>query len=176
MSCHPQKSFNAIYKNQQNYRFIYFSTQCQGRAIGNPTSSIQEVSDSNLDPDTDYSEWSSLWVSRISPDKFRDSGLHQTTIASFHTIWNVLITDHFNIRRYIGCPRRKGQYSWRSQCRSFLAKRCTCTCVLFRTVSEIELFHCTVHSTLYRRATRHVLTRDAKCIDVDGGIFENVLY
>jgi hypothetical protein len=29
---------------------------------------------------------------------------------------------------------------------------------------------------LYRRATRHVLTRDAKGIDVDGGIFENVLY
>jgi hypothetical protein len=27
-----------------------------------------------------------------------------------------------------------------------------------------------------RRATRHVLTRVAKCIDVDGGIFENVLY
>jgi hypothetical protein len=26
-----------------------------------------------------------------------------------------------------------------------------------------------------RRATRHVLTRDAKCIDVDGEIFENVL-
>jgi hypothetical protein len=25
-------------------------------------------------------------------------------------------------------------------------------------------------------ATRHVLTRDAKCIDVDGGVFENVLY
>jgi hypothetical protein len=43
-------------------------------------------------------------------------------------------------------------------------------------VSEIELFHCTVHCTLYRRATRHVLTRVAKCIDVDGGIFENVLY
>jgi hypothetical protein len=50
------------------------------------------------------------------------------------------------------------------------------TCVLFRTVSELELFHCTVHCTLYRRATRHVLTRVAKCIDVDGGIFENVLY
>jgi hypothetical protein len=30
--------------------------------------------------------------------------------------------------------------------------------------------------SLYRRATRHVLTRVAKCIDVDGGIFENVLY
>jgi hypothetical protein len=27
-----------------------------------------------------------------------------------------------------------------------------------------------------RRATRHVLTQVAKCIDVDGGIFENVLY
>jgi hypothetical protein len=40
--------------------------------------------------------------------------------------------------------------------------------------SEIELFHCTVHCTLYRRATCHVLTRVAKCIDADGGIFENV--
>jgi hypothetical protein len=26
-----------------------------------------------------------------------------------------------------------------------------------------------------RRAERHVLTRVAKCIDVDGGIFENLL-
>jgi hypothetical protein len=30
--------------------------------------------------------------------------------------------------------------------------------------------------SLYRRATRHVLTRVGKCIDVDGGIFENILY
>jgi hypothetical protein len=29
--------------------------------------------------------------------------------------------------------------------------------------------------SLYRRATRYVLTRVAKCIDVDGGIFVNVL-
>jgi hypothetical protein len=28
---------------------------------------------------------------------------------------------------------------------------------------------------IVRRATSHVLTRVAKCIDVDGGIFENVL-
>jgi hypothetical protein len=42
--------------------------------------------------------------------------------------------------------------------------------------SETELFYYTVHCTLYRRATLHVLTRLAKCIDVDGGIFENVLY
>jgi hypothetical protein len=40
-------------------------------------------------------------------------------------------------------------------------KKCICTCVLFRMVSEIELFHCTVHCTLYRRATRHVFTRVA---------------
>jgi hypothetical protein len=45
------------------------------------------------------------------------------------------------------------------------------TCVLFLTVSGAELLHCTdeQHSI-------HVLTRVAKCIDVDGGIFENVLY
>jgi hypothetical protein len=53
---------------------------------------------------------------------------------------------------------------------------CICTCVLIRTVSEIQLFHCTVHCKPYRRATSHVLTRVAKCIVVDGGIFENVLY
>jgi hypothetical protein len=55
-------------------------------------------------------------------------------------------------------------------------KMCICTCVLFRTVSEIELFHSTVHCTLYRQATRHVLTRVAKCLDGVVGIFENVLY
>jgi hypothetical protein len=32
-----------------------------------------------------------------------------------------------------------------------------------------------LYSTLYRQATRHILTRVAKCIDVDGGIFENIL-
>jgi hypothetical protein len=57
-----------------------------------------------------------------------------------------------------------------------LSKKITCTYVLFGRVSEIELFYCTVHCTLYRRATRHVLTRVAKNIDVDGGIFENALY
>jgi hypothetical protein len=33
-----------------------------------------------------------------------------------------------------------------------------------------------LYSTLYTVQTCHVLTRVAKCIDVDGGIFENVLY
>jgi hypothetical protein len=31
------------------------------------------------------------------------------------------------------------------------------------------------HQDELRRATRHVLTRVAKCTDVDGGIFENSL-
>jgi hypothetical protein len=39
-----------------------------------------------------------------------------------------------------------------------------------------ETVGCTVDCILYRRATRHVFTRVAKCIDVDDGIFENVLY
>jgi hypothetical protein len=42
---------------------------------------------------------------------------------------------------------------------------------LFRTVSEIEQFHC----TLCRRATHYFLTRDAKYTDVDDGIFENYI-
>jgi hypothetical protein len=32
------------------------------------------------------------------------------------------------------------------------------------------------HQCALRRAKRHVLTRVAKCIDVDGGIVENVFY
>jgi hypothetical protein len=48
---------------------------------------------------------------------------------------------------------------------------------MFRTVSEIELFHCTaVVQDALRAPTRHVFTRIAKCTDVDGGIFINVLY
>jgi hypothetical protein len=73
---------------------------------------------------------------------------------------------------YARCPRREVIIVIISV---ILSKKCICTCVLLRTVSEIELFHCTIHCTLYRRATRHVLTRVAKCTDVDGGIFETVL-
>jgi hypothetical protein len=35
------------------------------------------------------------------------------------------------------------------------------------------LIHSFIHSLIH--STRHVLTGVAKCIDVDGGIFENVL-
>jgi hypothetical protein len=44
-----------------------------------------------------------------------------------------------------------------------------CTCILFRTVFRDRAIS-------YRRVTRHVLTRVAKCIDVARGIFENVLH
>jgi hypothetical protein len=36
--------------------------------------------------------------------------------------------------------------------------------------------HIKEHQDALRQATRHVLTQVAKCIYVDGGIFENVLY
>jgi hypothetical protein len=43
-----------------------------------------------------------------------------------------------------------------------------------------ELFHVIAHvkerQGAIRRAVRYVLTRVAKCTDVDGGIFQNVLY
>jgi hypothetical protein len=57
-------------------------------------------------------------------------------------------------------------------------KKCICTCVRFRQGSEIELFHVIARikerQDALRRGTRHVLTRVAKCTDVDGGIFENL--
>jgi hypothetical protein len=34
--------------------------------------------------------------------------------------------------------------------------------------------HIEERKVAFRRATRHVLRRVAKCIDVDGGIFKNV--
>jgi hypothetical protein len=43
-----------------------------------------------------------------------------------------------------------------------------------------ELFHCAAvredRQDALRRATRHVLTRVANCVYVDGGIIENVLH
>jgi hypothetical protein len=51
-------------------------------------------------------------------------------------------------------------------------RKCICTCVLFRTVSKINLFLCTVHCTLYRRAKSHVFKRATNCIDVDRGTLE----
>jgi hypothetical protein len=49
------------------------------------------------------------------------------------------------------CPRRKGQYSGRSQYRSFYENKSIWTCFLFRAVSEIELFECTVAKLLIRK-------------------------
>jgi hypothetical protein len=45
----------------------------------------------------------------------------------------------------------KGQYSGRSQYWSFETKNCVYTCVVFRTVSEIEVFHYTVPKLMIRK-------------------------
>jgi hypothetical protein len=52
---------------------------------------------------------------------------------------------------YKRCPTRKGQYSGRPQYWLFYAKKCVYTCDLFRTVSEMELFHCTVPKLMIRK-------------------------
>jgi hypothetical protein len=55
---------------------------------------------------------------------------------------------------------------------------CVRTCLLFRTVSEVQLWMCSIkgHQDALKPATRHVLTRVAKCTEGDGGVLENVLY
>jgi hypothetical protein len=59
------------------------------------------------------------------------------TYIFFHILSKFIIYYNLIIRHYTGCPRRKGQHSVRSHYRSFSEKKCICTCVLFRTVSEI---------------------------------------
>jgi hypothetical protein len=73
-------------------------------------------------------------------------------------------------------PQDERSIFWEVIVSFILSRKWICTCILFWTVSEIELFHCTVHCTLYRRVPRYVLARVAKCIDIDGGILENILY
>jgi hypothetical protein len=45
-------------------------------------------------------------------------------------------------------------------------------------ISRVHLSHSErlLHCALYRRSTLYVLARLAKCSDINGGIFENVLY
>jgi hypothetical protein len=60
-----------------------------------------------------------------------------------------------------------------------LSKICISTCVLFQMVSEIELFHCTavwMYVKLHSEKQHAIYSRVAKCTDVDGRIFENVIY
>jgi hypothetical protein len=88
-----------------------------------------------------------------------------------------------SISEYRECPRMKGQYSRDHSISHSKQKNIRiCICVLLRTVSEIQLYYIFARikehqdALTVRRATRHVLTRVAKCIGVDGAIFENVLY
>jgi hypothetical protein len=58
-------------------------------------------------------------------------------------------TCHIIIWRYRGSPRRKVNILGGHSIGHSKQENCTCTCVQFRTVSEIELLQCTVHCTLY---------------------------
>jgi hypothetical protein len=40
---------------------------------------------------------------------------------------------------------------WEVTVSAILSKKCICTCALFRTVSDIELFHCTAPKLLIRK-------------------------
>jgi hypothetical protein len=109
-----------------------------------------------------------------SPDKFRDYGVRliPSGFSALHHRSGTLPFDGIYSRYrsvYIqGVPA--GDINIREVVVStILSKKCICTCVLFRTVSEIEPFNCTVHCTPYRRAPRRALTRAANCNDVDGG-------
>ena len=75
--------------------------------------------------------------------------IFDNNIAYSSIVYQLLILSISKINLY-GCPRRKGQYSGRSQYRYFLSKIFIWTCVLFRTVSEVELFECSTAKLLIR--------------------------
>jgi hypothetical protein len=48
-------------------------------------------------------------------------------------------------------PQEERSIFWKVIVSTILSKKCNCTCILFRTVSEIELFHCIVPKLLIRK-------------------------
>jgi hypothetical protein len=52
---------------------------------------------------------------------------------------------------------------WELIVSAILKKKWICTCVLFRTVSEIEIFHCTVSKLLIRKILRMVSNTGVYC-------------
>jgi hypothetical protein len=96
--------------------------------------------------------------------------IHEENVCILHSVKCLLELSFKSSRllknEYTECPRRKGQYSGRSHYPSFLAKKCICTCFLFRTVSEKHLFHCTVYCTDEQHAmSSHELRVEfSKCI------------
>jgi hypothetical protein len=101
---------------------------------------IPELPISNPGRHTSYLGWS-------SSDKLRDGisyrprPLHSNSFRILYSLIILLIAD------YTDCPMRKRSIFWEVIVSALLSKKCICTCVLFRTVSEIQLFHCTVHCT-----------------------------
>jgi hypothetical protein len=71
-----------------------------------------------------------------------NSVLYFSAIESLTSVNRSLQESFAEIEVYTECPKRKRQYSWGS------TKKMMCKYVSFRTVSERELFHCTVPKLL----------------------------
>jgi hypothetical protein len=126
-------------------------------------------------PPLGYSSQNSLYIK--GPLYVYEVGLHELKISQNdggNKVQNSPCIRHIKKFKLYRVSQEEISIFWEVIDSVILSKKCTriYTCVLFRTVYEIELFD----GARYRRATRRVLTRAAKCIDVDGGIFENVLY
>jgi hypothetical protein len=115
-----------------------------------------------------------MWFG-VNSDNYLDSvgGMVSIPRAEIWTpdVRGVLTTEPRNsIEAFYRVSHEEGSIFWEVTVSVILSKISICTCILFGTVSEIQLFHCTDEPTW------HVVTRVAKCIDAVGGIFENVLY
>jgi hypothetical protein len=81
----------------------------------------------------------------------------EITATWIHTI--VLVYDlplprkTFHNDNICNMTQEEGAISWEATGSIFLSKKCICICiyVLFRTVSVLELFHCTVAKLLIRK-------------------------
>jgi hypothetical protein len=97
--------------------------------------------------------------------------------------WTLLSSGHFITCKFVSrkrcledsvytVPQEEGSTFWEATISAILSKKVYMYVCPIPTGFRDKRFHYTEHCTLYRRATRHVLTRVAKCIDVDGGIFD----
>jgi hypothetical protein len=65
-----------------------------------------------------------------------------------------LTSQYLRLYTYAGCSSRKGQYSWKSEYMSFWRKKCIYSLVIFRRVSEIEVYNSQFQNCWQERDTR----------------------
>jgi hypothetical protein len=69
----------------------------------------------------------------------------QLFLAKCRTTYQIFCYGHNYEIPYTECPQEERSIFWEVTVSVILRKKnCICTCVLFRKVSEIDLFHCTV--------------------------------